>query len=113
MRKVLICDKNKALGSYLKDKLERTYNVEIESKKIFTVDDEPYLAIILIIYDNIDLLGLIPIFQKQKNVIIGTSSREVIEYIHFLNDHIYYFDFRETKKEIYMKLENLLFLFMD
>ncbi|MCZ8296192.1 MAG: hypothetical protein O9297_03110 [Flavobacterium sp.] len=113
IKRVLICDKNKALGNYLKERLEQTYDVEIESRKIFKVDGEPCIAIILVIYENIDLLSLIPIFRKQKNVIIGTSSREIIEYIHFLDDDIYFFDFRETKKEIYKKLENLLFLFMD
>lgn len=111
MKKILICDKNKALANYVKSRLKHLFTIEKYSRDKVEMMAESYLACILIVYDKVDLFELITITKYHKNVIIGTSSKEIIEHLKQEKEDIAYFDFRDTKYDIGKKIESIIHLF--
>lgn len=111
MKKILIYDKNKALSNYIKSRLKHQFLVEKYSRDKVEIMAESYLACILIVYDKIDLFELITITKYHKNVIIGTSSREIIDYLKQEKEDIAFFDFRDTKYDIGKRIESIIHLF--
>jgi hypothetical protein len=111
MKKILICDKNKALANFIKSKLSENFIVEKYNRRKFEMIKESYLVCILIIYDKVDLFDLVTITRYQKNIIIGTSSKELIDFIKRSKHDIPFFDFRDSKNDISLKLERLIYFF--
>jgi hypothetical protein len=111
MKKNLIYDKNKALSNYIKSRLKHLFIVEKYSRDKVEMMADSYLTCILIVYDEVDLFELIRITKYHKNVIIGTSSKEIIEHLKLENDDIAFFDFRDTKYDIGKRIESIIHLF--
>lgn len=111
MKKILIYDKNRALSNYVKSRLKHLFIVERYSRDKVEIMADSYLACILIVYDKIDLLELITITKYHKNVIIGTSSWEIIGYLKQEKVDIAFFDFRDTKYDIGKRIESVIDLF--
>lgn len=113
MKKILICDKNKALANYIKIRMRDIFIVDRYKKSKEELIREKYNACILIMYDRSDLFELITITKYQKNIIIGTSSKEIISYIKSNNNFIPFFDIGDTKVDICNKITTLVSMFQN
>jgi hypothetical protein len=68
------------------------------------------LACILVVYDSTDLFELIKITNVFKHVIVGSSSKEIIDYLDKSEEELSFCDLRDSKMSIFSKLQNLLSL---